>query len=258
MPTLGRLLHEPHQREIHTGEEHEDDDDDFNCRRIIAGNAGISCGKTTAGHGREGVIDSIEHRHSSDEFQRQHPDERQHEVKSSRAIVVCLDLDEGGTGGSGQFRTGKGHTTTDDARGTSIPSITTPFTQPLGQRAPQQQTTGWALIQSGVVPGIQFGLTAWEARSPREVVKPDMDSNQEFTNRKMSMKGVVNKGPTNTPPNQYGRHHKHGQGQRGRRQQRLKSSRWAESVRQKRPSMAVPKPPLMSMAEGPGAGSLSS
>ena len=40
---------------------------------------------------------------------------------------------------------------------------------------------GWALIQSMVLPGIQFGLIAGEITVAPVVVKPDIDSNQELT-----------------------------------------------------------------------------
>ena len=62
-------------------------------------------------------------------------------------------------------------------------------------------------MQSGVVPGMQLGLIEWESTVAPEVVKPDMDSNQEFTKpRMMSMRRASStNGPTNTPPNQYGK-----------------------------------------------------
>ena len=33
---------QPHQREVHTGKEHENDDDQLNGRRIVVSNAGIT------------------------------------------------------------------------------------------------------------------------------------------------------------------------------------------------------------------------
>ena len=51
---------------------------------------------------------------------------------------------------------------------------------------------------------MQFGLMEWERTVAPEVVKPDIDSNHEFTNPlMMSMSSASStKGPTNTPPNQ--------------------------------------------------------
>ena len=59
-------------------------------------------------------------------------------------------------------------------------------------------------MQSAVVPGMQFGLMLWEMTVAPDVVNPDMDSNQAFTNPRMisiASASTVN-GPTKTPPNQ--------------------------------------------------------
>ena len=90
---------------------------------------------------------------------------------------------------------------------TSIPNMTTPI--PPNHWVSERQRSsplGWALMQSAVVPGMQFGLIECERTVAPEVVKPDMDSNQEFTKpRRISINSASStKGPTKTPPNQYG------------------------------------------------------
>ena len=137
---------------------------------------------------------------------------------------------------------------------TSIPSITTPippshWVKERHSRRPR----GCALMQSTVVPGMQFGLIEWERTVAPEVVKPDMDSNHELTNpRRTSMRRASStNGPTNTPPNQYGKAPMRtvsGQTNPTPTKASRSRRRWAESVRVNSPSIAAPKPPLISMA----------
>ena len=126
--------------------------------------------------------------------------------RPQRAIAVCRNL--------GRSRERDGPVSSARARAmpppmmresTSIPSITTPM--PPSHCVKERQSNkpcGCALMQSGVVPGMQLGLIECDSTVAPEVVNPDMDSNHEFTNpRMMSMASASStKGPTNTPPNQ--------------------------------------------------------
>ena len=62
-----------------------------------------------------------------------------------------------------------------------MPSIMTPCAQPLRERAPEQNLC-CALMQSAVVPGMQFGLMLCGRTVAPEVVNLDIDSNHELTN----------------------------------------------------------------------------
>ncbi len=108
-------------------------------------------------------------------------------------------------------------------------------------------------MQSGVVPGMQFGLMEWEITVAPVVVNPDMDSNQEFTKpRAMSMKAAPSvSGPTNIPPNQNGMAPiKTVTGQTKPTPTKASKSRRrsAEFVRVKNASITVPNPELMATA----------
>ena len=62
-------------------------------------------------------------------------------------------------------------------------------------------------MQSGVLPGIQFGLIECSMTVAPVVVKPDIDSNHELTNP-LPISAIVDpsvNGPWNTPPSQNGR-----------------------------------------------------
>ena len=137
---------------------------------------------------------------------------------------------------------------------TSMPSMTTPM--PPSHWVKERQRSrplGCALMQSAVVPGMQFGLMEWDSTVAPEVVKPDMDSNHEFTKPRMisMVRAPSTNGPLKTPPNQYGKAPiKTVSGQTKPTPTKASKSRrrWAESVRVNRPSIAPPKPALMSMA----------
>ena len=91
---------------------------------------------------------------------------------------------------------------------TSMPSMTTPIPPNhwVNERH-KRRPRGCALMQSAVVPGMQFGLMLCERTVAPEVVNPDMDSNHALTNPRITsmVSAPSTNGPTNTPPNQYGR-----------------------------------------------------
>ena len=108
-------------------------------------------------------------------------------------------------------------------------------------------------MQSSVVPGMQLGLMLCEMTVAPVVVKPDMDSNHEFTKpRAMSIRAAPStKGPLNIPPNQYGKEPIStvtGQTKPTPTKASRSRNRSAESVLVNNPNIASPKPPLKRIA----------
>ena len=78
-PVLGAK--QPHEREVHTGEEHEHDDDEFNSRRIMCCNAASRVENPPLGM-VVNAIHGVEHRHPANEFERQHFNNGQQQIEA--------------------------------------------------------------------------------------------------------------------------------------------------------------------------------